>query len=522
MTMPHPAEPHSRRPSALLARLSRPETLVLLLPALLKLLLHLAGARGYGLNGDELYYLACSDHLDWGYVDHPPLSILLLHFDRMLLGDSVVAIRFLPAVAGALTVVCTGLLARRLGAGLYGQLLAMICVLAAPVYLALDHMFSMNAFDVLFWSAALLVFVRILDGEHPRSWVWLGLIIGIAFENKISILFLALGLAVGILLTKKRALLMGPYPWVGAGLAVLLILPNILWQVQNDWPTLEFIRNALTKKMVHFALPEFLRQQLVLMNPFSAPVWLGGLASLFFLPALRRFRALGWCYLVVCGVIVYQGGKPYYLAPIYPVFFAAGAFAAGRWITVRWGRILLASFLIAGGVLLAPLGMPLLPVETFISYSSAIGIRHSSGELHAEGRLPDFYATMFGWERLATVVDSVYRTLPPEDRARCGIFCQNYMQAGSVDFYGRPMGLPQAICGHNSYWNWGTHGCTGEVLIVLGGNVAGWKELFAEVNERARFTDEYVQPMHNNIPIFVVRMPLQPLGPVWLRAKNFI
>jgi hypothetical protein len=210
------------------------------------------------------------------------------------------------------------------------------------------------------------------------------------------------------------------------------------------------------------------------------------------------------------------------LAPIYPVFFAAGAFAAGQWITVGWGRILLASFLIAGGVLLAPLGMPLLPVETFISYSSAIGIRHSSGERHAEGRLPDFYATMFGWERLATVVDSVYRTLPPEDRARCGIFCQNYMQAGSVDFYGRPMGLPQAICGHNSYWYWGMHGCTGEVMIVLGGNVGELKDLFAEVNEHARFTDEYVQPMHNNIPIFVVRKPLQPLGPMWLKAKNFI
>ncbi|RPH36362.1 phospholipid carrier-dependent glycosyltransferase [bacterium] len=502
---------------------------VLLFPALAKLLLQLFAIRGYGLNGDELYYLACSEHLDWGYVDQPPLSIFLLWLERAILGDSHFAIRLLPALAGTATVLMTGLLARRLGAGRFGQLLAGICALVAPLYLGVHHMFSMNAFDTLFWIAALYLFVCLLDDGRPRLWLWLGVVIGLGLENKISLLFLGFGLVVGLALTSRRRLLLDPRAWLGALIAFLLLLPNIIWQVVEGWPTLEFIHNAQTQKMVELPPLLFLKEQFMLMHPLTAAVWVVGLAMLLVHPSMRRFRSLGWCYLAILALFFLQKGKPYYLGPAYPILFAAGACALERWFRSTWTRSVAVALLLATGAATIPMALPVLPVDTYIRFSEALGSRPASGERFEEGKLPSFYANMFGWEKLTALVDSVYRTLPPEDRARCGIFGQNYMQAGAIDFYGRRFGLPRAMAGHNNYWLWGIEGHTAaaghvqpKMVIVIGGSERRLREWFEEVEERARFQDEYIQPIHNNEPIFVVRKPKVPFAMLWPKVRFYI
>jgi hypothetical protein len=499
-----------------------PGALVLLVPALVNLVVHLFFVTGYGLHLDELYYLACSNHIDWGYVDHPPLSIVLLHLQRWISGDSMLSLHFLPALCGFFTVILTGLIAREMGAGLPGQLLSEICALVAPVYLAVDHYFSMNAFDVLFWLLALYLIVRLIDGGSPKLWVLFGVVVGAGFENKVSVLFLCFGLGVGLMLTAQRRILLTGWVWIGALVASVLMLPNIIWQIAHDWPTLEWIANARAHKMIAMPLPAYLFEEIMLMQPLTLLVWGTGLIALLVYPALGRYRSLGWCYIAVLALFVVQGGKPYYLAPVYPVLFAAGSIAFERWFSRRWVLIVLCAVVFAGGVMTAPLGMPLLPVESFIHYQSAMGIRPSSGERGAEGKLPSFFASMFGWENLVAVVDSVYRGLPPGDQAKCGIFCPNYAVAGAVDFYGRKYGLPAALSGHNNYWLWGTRGYTGEVMIVIGGDAESLKDYFGEVTERGRFINEYVQPMHNNLPVFVVRRPNLPLPQMWQRVKNYI
>jgi hypothetical protein len=168
------------------------------------------------------------------------------------------------------------------------------------------------------------------------------------------------------------------------------------------------------------------------------------------------------------------------------------------------------------------MGMPLLPVETFLKYQDVMGLRPNLGEKFAEGKMPSFFANFFGWKELAQTVDTVYRSLPPEDRSRCGIFCRNYMQAGAIDFYGGPIGLPRAIAGHNNYWLWGTHGYSGEVMIILGGTVEELKKTFEEVSQRATYQNDYVQPMHSNIPIFIVRKMKVPMERVWPNTKMYI
>ena len=383
-------------------------------------------------------------------------------------------------------------------------------------------MFSMNAFDVLFWVLALHLVVRILSGDKHSLWIWLGVVMGAGFENKISVLFLGFGLVGGLLFTRQRRSLLTPWPWIGAVVALLFMVPNIVWQASHGWPTLEWMANARTQKMVVLPLATFLREQILLMQPLTVFIWGIGLAYLLFHSSMSRYRSLGLCYLIVLGVFVVEGGKPYYLAAIYPVLLAAGAVAIERWLSNKWLRTSVAVLILGVGVLTAPLGMPLLPVEGFIKYQNALGLRPSSGERFAEGKLPSFFANMFGWEKLVAIVDTVYHSMPPEDQARCAVFCQNYMQAGAIDFYGRKHTLPHAICGHNNYWLWNMRGYTGEVLIVIGGRATDLQKYFEEVTERARFQDEHIQPIHNDLPIFVVKKPKQPMAQLWPQVKSFI
>jgi hypothetical protein len=300
------------------------------------------------------------------------------------------------------------------------------------------------------------------------------------------------------------------------------MIPHIIWQIRNGWPTLEWIANARARKMVAMSLPAYLFEEIMLMQPLTVFIWGTGLVALLLYRPLARYRLFGWCYLAVLALFVLQGGKPYYLVPVYPVLLAAGAIVIEKWLSSLWIRTAFAVVLLAAGILTAPLGMPILPVEKFIKYQDVVGLRPSSGEKIADGRLPSFLASMLGSEKLVALVDTVYRSLPPEEREKCGIFCENYALAGAVDFYGRRLGLPHAISGHNSYWLWGTRGYTGDVLIIVGTNARDLGKYFDEVTQKAEFRDEYVQPMYNRLPVFVVRKPGRPLLVLWPHVKKYI
>ena len=502
---------------------SRTDLAVLLIPGLITAIVHVLTSKGFGYFSDEFYYIACSNRLDFGYVDHPPLSILLLRADRWLFGDSLMSIRLLPAIAMGLTVILTGLLARRLGAGRFGQLLAQVCVMVAPVYLGVGHTFSMNAFDGLFWLGALCLLVLIFDGGSPRLWIVFGLVAGLGLQNKISLLFLGFGLVVGLVLTAQRRQFLCGWIWAGGLVAGLMFLPHVLWQISHGWPTLEFMENARLYKNVRLSLPAFCLEQFRQMHPFTFPVWLAGLCLLLFSRAYRKFQALGWCYLAILALFVLAGGKSYYLAPAYTMLFAFGALwfekKASRTVT----RTAVLAVIVAGGIVTLPLAMPVLPVETHIRYAALLGQRpDAGGERHEVGRLSQYFASMFGWENMVGEVARVYQALPVQDREKCGIFCMEYHQAGAVDFLGRKHGLPPASSGHNNYWLWGPHG-SWEVGIVITRNPAELSRFFDSVSTEGRIHDDtgYVMPSENNLTLCVVRGPKTPIGTLWARVKHF-
>ena len=502
---------------------SRLDLAVLLIPGLIKTTLHLLTYRGFGFFSDEFYYIACSDRLAFGYVDHPPLSILLLRVDRWLFGDSLLSIRLLPALVGGITVMLTGLLARRLGAGRFGQLLAQVCVLVAPVYLVSCHNFSMNSLDVLFWLGALYLLVMIFDGGDPRLWVVFGLIAGLGLQNKISLLFLGFGLVVGLLLTQQRRQMLNAWFWIGGLLAGLIFLPYILWQIPNGWPTLEFMENARLYKNVRLSFPAFVSAQVLQVHPFTFPVWLAGLCLLMLSKTFRRYQALGWCYVAILVLFVVAGGKSYYLAPAYTMLFAFGATWVERKISLVSVRVGVLGVIIAGGLVSLPIVLPVLPVEEHIRYSTALGrTPDAGGERHEVGRLSQYFASMFGWENLVGEVARAHRSLSVDERAKCGIFCMDYHQAGAVDFLGKSYGLPPASSGHNNYWLWGPHG-SWEVGIVITRDPDELSKLFDSVSTESVIHDTsgYVQPSENNLSICIVRGPKKPIGSLWALVKHY-
>jgi hypothetical protein len=497
----------------------------LLAVALAKLVLHATAITRYGYFRDELYYLVCAQHPAAGYVDQPPLSIWILGLVRALLGDSLVAIRLLPALAGAATVFLTGRIARELGGGRFAQVLGALAALIAPVFLGTDHFYSMNTFDLLIWTLAAFLALRALTTGSPRHWLLLGVVLGLGLLNKISVMWLVAGLAAGILFSPGRRVLLTRWPWCAAGIALLLFAPHVAWQVQHGWPTLEFMRNATGRKMAGVSPAEFIAGQVLSMNPVTLPLWLCGLLWLLFSRAGRTARPLGVMYLAVAAFLMAGGrSRASYLAPAYVSLFAAGAVAIER-ATAGRARALRATatvLVLVMGMVALPLALPVLPVDTYIRYAKALGMAPSTEENQRVGLLPQHYADMFGWEELVDEVEKAWRSLSPEEQAQCSIFAQNYGEAGAITVLGRRRDLPPALSGHNSFWLWGPGRRSGEVMIVVGGDLEDNQRVFRDLTLAGTVRSKYSMPYEQDMPIYIGRGLRIPVSELWPMVKAYI
>jgi len=504
------------------------------------LVFHLVLFDRYGWFRDELYYLACGAHPGWGYVDHPPLIGWIAALLRATLGDSLFAVRLLPALAVAALVPLTAAVARRLGGGAFAQTLAALCAALAPIYLALGSYLSMNAFDLLFWAAAWWCAVRALDvpssgaGDSAaagRWWLAFGAIAGVGLLNKVSVLFLGFGIAAGLLLAavyrpEARRALRDRRLWLGGVLSLLLFSPHLIWQQLHGWPTLDFMDHARRYKIVVLSPGQFLGEQVLLIAP-ALPVVIAGLVFLLTDRRSRALRPLGWAVPAILALLMVAGSKAYYAGPAYSLLFAAGAVAVEAWSgrLVRgatWGlRGAVAALLIVVGVAVAPIARPVLPVESFVVYARTLGVAPASGEHHEMGRLPQFFADRFGWPELAADVARVHAALPAAERSRACVFAQDYGQAGAIDRFGPALGLPPAISGHNSYFLWGPRDCDGSLVIVLGDGRDRLGELFEEVELAAVHHCDDCMPYEDELPIWVCRRLRGSLSELWPRVRHY-
>jgi len=488
---------------------------------------HMLVSGRYGYFVDELYYIACSHHLAWGYVDQPPLIAVITWLERVTLGDSLHALRFLPAVAAGLRVLLTGLIARELGARRFGMVLACVCVIVAPIYLGLDSLLTMNGFESLFWMSAALIALKIFNGASPKLWLLFGVVAGVGLLNKHSMLFFGFGLFAGLLLTKQRKHFAQPWIWLGGLLALLIFSPNLLWEVHRHFPTIELLQNVQRSgRNMETGPLLFVLIQGFILNPLTAPVWIAGLVELLRDRGGKGWRVLGITYVVIMICMLTMHGRMYYPAPAYPMLFAAGGVAferwSSRWQSGRWLRPAYLTLLLIAGVVLAPAAyFPMLTVDQYVAYSRFLHLQPPRIETQRMGRLPQLYADQFGWKEMAQVVADAYHKLPPEEQKSCAIFGQNYGQAGAIDFFGAKMGLPPAISGHQSYFYWGPRGYSGECMIIMDDTPERLGELYRDVEKVGTVYHPLSMP-YQHFDVYLCRgAKFGTLEELWPRIKRW-
>src|SRR6266849_441098 len=423
--------------------------------ALAKLLFHVYFNHRYGYFRDEFNYMSCGDHLQWGYVDQPPLIPFLIHICRAVLGDSLRSVRFIPAVASSLLVVQTALMARELGGKRFALLWSAVAVAIAPQYLSNGSLLGTNCLEPNLWMGCAYFAILAIQRNDPRYWLWFGVVAGIGLEEKYSIALFGLGVVVGLLLTEQRRVFLNKWIWLGGFAALLIFLPNVLWNIKYDWPFLQLIRaiRAEGRDVVLGPFPYFF-QQTLLVNPLTAPIWLVGFFALLFSMRLKPYRALGWCYVVCYTAFFVLHGKNYYLAPVYPMLLASGAVVVEPAIHraenvsphCRGLKLAIVLVLLASGAHLAPVVVPVLSPDGFLAYTKYLPFKLPVMEhSHARAALPQWYSDQFGWKEIADEAAVAWNRIPAAERQDCGIFAQNYGQAGAIDFFGRRYGLPPAL-----------------------------------------------------------------------------
>jgi hypothetical protein len=494
--------------------------------ALAKFIFHVYFNNRYGYFRDEFDYIACGDHLAWGYVDQPPLIPFLIHVCRALLGDSLRAIRFIPALASSLLVVQTALIAREFGGRRFALLLSAVTILIAPQYLSNGSLLGTNCLEPNLWMGCAYFAILAVKCADPRYWIWFGVVAGLGLEEKYTIALFGFGIVIGLLFTEHRRVLLDKWLWLGGFAAFLIFLPNLLWNIHYDWPFLELMHNIRAEgRDVVLGPGEYFLQQTLLIHPLTAPIWLAGLAALFFSARLKPYRLLAWTYVVCYAVLFVLHGKNYYLAPVYPMLLAAGAvvidFAFDRPATA-WLKPAIVIVLLASGVHLVPVTVPVFSPDHFISYMKGLPFKLPVMEYeHQRVELPQWYADQFGWQEIVDEAAVAWSQIPQADRADCAVFAQDYGQAGAIDFLGRRAGLPPALSGHQTYFLWGPRGYSGNCMVVLGDRRERLEELFDSVQYVGTSADN-PYALEKEISVYICRGPkFSTLAQAWPRLKKW-
>jgi 4-amino-4-deoxy-L-arabinose transferase-like glycosyltransferase len=493
-----------------------------LVAAVTATLLHLAGNPHYGFFRDELYFIICGRHPAFGYVDQPPLVPLLAALSQTL-GNSLFASRAFPALISGASIYVTCLLARELGAAVFGQLLAALAAFFSPVLMSFGMKLSTDTPGLLLWPLAALLVLRLVKGANPRGWLLVGLVLGLAAESKYSVVFFALALGLGLLMTKERRVLFSPWLLAGVGLCILVSLPSLLWQASHGFPMWELLRNGQKGKNVVLSPLGFLAAEFLITNPALALVWLSGLVFLLRRP---QWRFLGLTYLFLVVQMVLLHAKHYYPADVYPILFAAGG-AALEALTAFLPsvRVVLVGVVVVLGCALVPYAMPVLPLPWFLAFNARaaqlLPLDAARTENGRQAVLPQDWADMQGWLELAQAVARVYYALPVEERSKAAIFTDNYGEAAAIDFFGGPLGLPPAVSGHNQYWLWGMHGYDGSVLVDVNASVQDDAKLCESAAFGGHFASPLSMPYEADFDIVICRGLKTPLQDFWPRQRFY-
>ena len=500
-------------------------TLVILIGAVIKFALHLYVAPGYGFFGDELYTIALSKHLAFGYVDLPPLVPALMAFSRVLLGESLFAYHIVPALAGSVTLVFVCLIAKGFGGKTFAVALSALSFIVTPVWLGANSIFCYDSIDQMVLAGFLYVLVRFLRTGNRRLWLLLGFIAGVACNTKMTLLFLGPGFLIALLVSKYRKDLLTPFPWLGAAICLIMVTPYLLWQSANNWPTLEYWTHYGAARVYQASLPQYLINILAYMNPFLLPFWIMGLYRIFRRMDGVYYGFLGLMFSVTLALMFMLHASVRMLAELFLPLLAAGAVFLEEWFSNmrrgKWMKAAAAAYLVFVGIYIIPVCLPFLAPTQLKVYTQNFmpnplivkefnGMNFSTSPVLA-GRL--------GWEELTKDVAVVYEELPAQDRAVAGIYADGYMPAGAIDQLGPQYDLPHAVSGHLNYYLWGP-GYSWEVMIIITGRTNNMAVFFDEC-ELKTVSQRGDNALGGDLYIFVCRTPKVPPDVIWSSMASY-
>jgi 4-amino-4-deoxy-L-arabinose transferase-like glycosyltransferase len=484
----------------------------LLLLALARLLLHLFTNGEYGFHRDELAMLNDARSLSWGYVAYPPLTPFLGHIELALFGTSLVGFRFFSALSQSIAMVIAGLMARELGGSRQAQMTAAFATGIGLLSLIQGALFQYVAFDFL-WVVLLAYFViRLLKSDDPRWWIAIGAAIGLGMMTRYTMGVHVIGLVIATLLTPTRKHLKSPWLWMGALLAFLIFLPNLIWQIQHDFISLEFQQSIHARDVRIGRASGYLPEQLAMANPFVLWIWITGLIFCF---RDKTYRMIAWMYVVPFLVFLVMQGRGYYLAPAYPMLVAAGSVIVIRRIespeakNPRRALILHWSGLALGFILGACLMLPIAPVNSAV-WNVSTG-------------LSDDFMEEIGWDELTAQVAQIYNALPADEKSRAGILAGNYGEAGAINLYGPKYNLPEVISPVDSFWLRGTPDEAIDVLVVVGYPQGSALHYFKSCELAGEVSNRYgVQNEESKLKeIYVCKGLRQPWSKLWDVMKRY-
>jgi hypothetical protein len=499
--------------------------LVILVAALVKFSIHLYSAPGYGFFGDEFYTIALSRHLAFGYVDLPPLVPALVALSRALLGESLLAMRIFPALAGAGTLVFICLIAKEFGGKTFAVALAAIGFIIVPLWLSVDSIFCYDSIDQFVLSAFLYTLVRFLRTGNRKLWIALGVIAGVACMTKMTVLFLGPGFLVALLASKYRKDLLTPYPWLGAALCVVIVSPYLFWQFANHWPTLEYWTNYGTIRVYQASISQYLVNIYVYMGTLLAPLWLAGLYRIF-----RRFDGVDYSFFGIFFVgtlttlFALHASARMLAASFMPLLAAGAVFIDELTDGARWGswvRAGVTTYMVTVGVFFILFCLPFLPPDQLQSFNDTFGSRTPPVK-EFNGQASRGSTILFGklgWNEMVQDVAAVYNELPPEERAVAGIYSNWYMPAGAVDHLGPQYGLPHAVSGSLTYYLWGP-GYSWDTMIIIAGRINNLAVFFDECEMKREIQYKYETPF-GKLYIHVCRKPKVSANVIWSSMKSY-
>ncbi|WP_232817855.1 ArnT family glycosyltransferase [Winogradskyella tangerina] len=487
---------------------------IILVFAVLKFIVHWIGNRNYGYHRDELLHLSVSEHMDWGFMEFPPFIGFIGKLSYWFFDYDLLGVRLFPTLAGVAILVLCCVMAKELGGKFGAVFLAGICILAFVPFYRNHTLFQPVAFDQLFWALGFYILVRYINSKNRNYLILVGITLGFGLLNKYTMLVWAFGVFVGLFFFEKSRLYRNKWLYISGLVALLLFIPNIIWQINNDFPLVAHMQRLNESQLESISPWEFILDQVEMAPIFI--MFICGFIGLFFSKRLKNYKFIGIACLVIFFTMWITKAKTYYVFALYPMLFSAGAVFIEQ-LLVKRKRLI---YLVAGSIFLPmvffiPEAAPILPIEKYTDYMNL-------EEVDGRYELTGDFADMHGWEEQVKLVDSVYKSLTEDERVNCVLWAENYGEAGALKIIGKRYGLPNPISRHGSFWTWGYGNKNAEVWISLGNEKASVEYVFEDIELVKMITHKYAIDEENNIPLYICRNPKVDIEEWWSIYEPYI